>query len=79
MKTKMALFVSGSLNTLLVLKMKRMAAPVLKKRVSLLPKLGVVEVLISVDLKQKLQLSWSKWPVMDILCSVSWQSSLKER
>lgn len=46
MKTKMALFVSGSLNTLLVLKMKRMAAPVLKKRVSLLPKLGVVEVLI---------------------------------
>lgn len=46
MKTKMALFVSGSLNTLLLLKMKRMAALVLKKRVSLLPKIGVVEVLI---------------------------------
>lgn len=46
MKTKMALFVSGSLNTLLVLKMKRTATLFLKKRVSLLPKIGVVEVLI---------------------------------
>jgi hypothetical protein len=58
--------------------MKRMAALVLKKRVSLLPKIGAVELITQVDLKQKLQLSSSKWHMIDMLCLLSWQSSLKE-
>lgn len=64
MKTKMALFVPGSLKYLTCAEDEKNGSSSSKEGVSLLPKIGAVELITQVDSKQKLQLSWSKWHMM---------------